>query len=108
MILFVRDDLAKGGDVFFDSLDFFGPGAAGVVWIGDTGGIFAFCFGEVFERVLEFLLESRAAHSNRLSGVGVGGVGLVRAAGDAPVPRGHGRFGYRSVGGKSGVDDGES
>jgi hypothetical protein len=49
MILFVRDDLAKGGDPFFDSLDFFRPGASRVVGIGDTGGVFALGFGEIFE-----------------------------------------------------------
>jgi hypothetical protein len=101
MILFVRDDLAKGRDPFFDSLDLFRPGAAGVVGIGDAGGIFAFGLGEIFEKVIEFLLKSRAAHGNRLSGVGVGGVGLIGAAGDAPVPRGHRCVGDRSVGGES-------
>lgn len=72
MILFVCDDFAKSGDPFFDSLNLLRPGAARVVGIGDACGEFAFGFSEVFEHVIEFLLECRSAHGNRLSGVGDG------------------------------------
>ncbi len=106
--LFVRDHLSHGGDPLLDSLDLFRPRAACVVGIGNAGGIFAFGLGEVFKKVIEFLLECRAAHGNRLSGVGVRGVRLIRSAGHAPVPCGHWCVTDRRVGGESRVDDCEA
>ena len=54
--LFVGDDLAEFGDVLPDAGDLVGPGAMGVVRVGDSGGVLAFGFGEVFEEVVELLL----------------------------------------------------
>src|ERR1700685_1802518 len=54
--LFVGDHLAELGDVLLDFGDFGGPGASGVVRVGEAGGVFAFGFGEIFERVVESLL----------------------------------------------------
>ena len=62
--LFVRDHLSHGGDPLLDSLDLFRPRAACVVGIGNAGGIFAFGLGEVFKKVIEFLLECRAAQAD--------------------------------------------
>ena len=54
--LFVGDDLAEFGDVFLDAGDLVGPGAMGVVRVGDSGGVLAFGFGEIFGQVGESLL----------------------------------------------------
>jgi len=54
--LFVGDHLAELGDVFFELGDLFGPGACGVIRVGEAGGVLAFGFGEAFEQVVESLL----------------------------------------------------
>ena len=54
--LFVGEDLAEFGDVFLDAGDLVGPGAMGVVRVGDSGGVLAFGFGEILEEVIELLL----------------------------------------------------
>ena len=54
--LFVGDDLAEFSDVFLDAGDLVGPGAMGVVRVGDSGGVLAFGFGEILEEVIELLL----------------------------------------------------
>jgi hypothetical protein len=54
--LFVSDHLSELGDVLPEVGDFFGPGASGVVRVGEAGGVLAFGFGEVFEHVVEALL----------------------------------------------------
>jgi hypothetical protein len=45
--LFVGDDLAQKVDAMLESGDLLGPGAAGVIGIGDAGGVLAFGFGQV-------------------------------------------------------------
>ena len=60
--LFVGDDLAEFGDVFLDAGDLVGPGAVGVVRVGESGGVLAFGFGEVLEEMVELLLEGGAGH----------------------------------------------
>ena len=42
--------------MFLDAGDLVGPGAMGVVGVGDSGGVLAFGFGEVLEEVVELLL----------------------------------------------------
>jgi hypothetical protein len=46
--------------VLLDGGDFFGPSSGG--WVGFSGGVAAFGFGEAFGEVLESLLEGGAEH----------------------------------------------
>jgi hypothetical protein len=64
--LFVGDHLADIGDVLLDSGDLFGPGASGVIRVGDSGGVFALGFSEAGEEMVEFLLEGWAGHVRRV------------------------------------------
>ena len=45
--------------------DFGGPGASGVVREGEAGGVLAFGFGEIFERVVESLLQGGTSHRKK-------------------------------------------
>ena len=65
--LFVGDHLANCGDALFDSGDFFGPGASGVVRVRDSGSVFAFGFGEMVEEDVESVLQGGAGHDKSLS-----------------------------------------
>jgi hypothetical protein len=51
--------------VFFDSGDVFGPGR--YAFVGYSGGVFSFGFGEDVEGVLELLLKGGAGHRGRVS-----------------------------------------
>jgi len=62
--LLVGHYFAEIGDVLFDSGDFLGPGAWG--WVGHTGSVLSFRFGEREGQVLQPLFEGRAAHCERL------------------------------------------
>jgi len=53
--------------VLFDAFDLLGPGASGVVGVGDSGGVLALCLGEVLEEVVEFFLQSGTAHGFRVA-----------------------------------------
>ena len=51
--------------MLFDSGDVFGPGR--YAFVGYSGGVFSFGFGEDVEGVLELLLKCGAGHRGRLS-----------------------------------------
>jgi hypothetical protein len=61
----VGDDFSEIGDMLFDVGDFFRPG--GEAFVGNSGRVLAFGFGERFEGVLQLLLEGGAGHRGRLS-----------------------------------------
>jgi len=60
--LFVGEDFAGLGDVLFDEGDAVGPVAAGLVGVGDAGGVEALGLGEMVEEDFEVLLGSGAGH----------------------------------------------
>lgn len=62
--LLVGDYFAEIGDVLLDSSDFLGPGAWG--WVGHTGSVLSFRFGEREGQVLQPLFEGGAGHCERL------------------------------------------
>lgn len=63
--LFVGDDLAEFGNVLLEFGDFLRPGASGVVRVGESGGVLAFGFGEIFGEVVEALLQGGAGHMEK-------------------------------------------
>src|SRR6202035_5696564 len=59
--LLIGNHFAKVGDVLLDSGDLLWPGSHALVRY--SGSLFAFCFGEGFEGVLQFLLKGRTGHT---------------------------------------------
>jgi hypothetical protein len=54
--LFVGDDLADGGDTFFDAGDFFGPTASRGIRVGYSRGVLAFGFRKMVDQDVESVL----------------------------------------------------
>ena len=83
--LFVGEDFAGFGDVFFDGLDFVGPVSACFVGVGDAGGVLALGLGEMVEEDFEVLLGRGAGHMGILERKAASQ--QVRGAGKVPPCR---------------------
>jgi hypothetical protein len=60
--LFVGYHLSNRGDTLFNPGDLLRPSASSWIWIGYSGSVLPFSFGEMLEQYIQSVLQCRAGH----------------------------------------------